>query len=120
MKRMYEGMFLVNQPATLSGYTQIEREIKRVLTNHKASIISIEKWGDKKLAYPIRRRGEKFLFGTYILAYFEAPPHTIKDIRDDLLLSENVIRFLILQHKGEIKKVPFVGEERPEIEEEPL
>lgn len=115
MQKVYEIMFIVDQSLS-TNFAQVEKEIKKIMARYNATVISLEKWGDKKLAYPIRKAGQKHIFGTYVLGYFQIAPEEVKHITHDLRMSEMIVRFLILCHKGEIKKVPFIKDEISEIE----
>ena len=67
-----------------------------------ATVIQIIKWGERKLTYPVKRNNR----GTFVLAYLSAPPTAMGKIRSDLQLSEIVLRSLLLQHEGELRKEP--------------
>lgn len=95
---LYEGMYLMSPTASgdLAGSLAFIREI---LTRAGAEILTIQKWDDRKLAYPIR--GQKR--GTYILALFRVNGVQIANIERDCNLSDQVIRNLMTRadHLGE-------------------
>jgi small subunit ribosomal protein S6 len=65
--------------------------IKDVLTRNGAEIVSLKKWGDRQLAYPINKQKR----GVYILTYFNAPTDKLTAIDRAFNLSEQVMRHLI-------------------------
>lgn len=95
---LYEGLFLMNPSAggDLAGALGFIREI---LERANAEVLTIHRWDDRKLAYPIR--GQKR--GTYILAVFRVNGVQIANIERDCNLSEQVIRALMTRadHLGE-------------------
>ncbi|MBL8763584.1 MAG: 30S ribosomal protein S6 [Phycisphaerae bacterium] len=89
--RHYEGMFLLSQSvaADLNGAINF---IKDTLTKNGAEIVSIKKWGDRQLAYPIAKQKR----GTYILAYFSCQTDKVTPIERAFNLSDQVLRQLII------------------------
>jgi len=60
----------------------------------------VAKWGERKLAYPVRKSNR----GAFVLAYFAAPPQALTKIKADFQLSDLVFRTLLLQHEGEMRR----------------
>jgi len=52
-------------------------------------------WGRRRLAYAIRHGGRDVRDGFYTVYHFDAPPSAITDIERELLLTDQVIRFLV-------------------------
>lgn len=114
VKKLYEGMFLIDSAETARDWDGIIEFITKILTKVDAEIVSIRKWDERPLAYTIRRCGR----GTYILAYFRVDGRKISDIERDVQLSERIMRALIL--KGEdlteadiVKDTPATRAQRP-------
>ena len=91
-KQLYEGMFLVDVARASSDWDGIISTIKKILERDGAEIISIKKWDDRKLAYDIKSHSR----GIYILSYFRVDGTKISEIENNIRLSEQVIRTLIL------------------------
>jgi len=85
-------MFLIDSAEAARDWDGIIELITKMLTKIDAEIVSIRKWDERPLAYPIRRVAR----GTYILAYFRAEGPKIKDVERDVVLSERIMRALIL------------------------
>ncbi len=92
-KRLYEALFLVDSGEAAADWQGINDHIKKVLERNEVEILSMRKWDERPLAYPIA--GKKR--GTYILVYFNAPSAKITDIERDSQLSERIMRVLILR-----------------------
>jgi small subunit ribosomal protein S6 len=95
VKKLYEGMFLIDSAEAARDWDGIIELITKMLTKVDAEIVSIRKWDERPLAYTIRRCAR----GTYILAYFRVDGRKITEIERDVVLSERIMRALIL--KGE-------------------
>ena len=92
-KRLYEALFLIDSGEAAADWQGINDHIKKILERNGAEIISIRKWDERPLAYTIM--GKKR--GTYIIAYFNALCEKLKDIENDIRLSERIMRVLILR-----------------------
>ena len=91
-KRLYEGMFLVDSAEAAADWEGTLSFIGNILQRADAEVVSMRKWQERKLAYEIDHKTR----GTYILCYFNASGERIAGIEKDVLLSEKVMRVLIL------------------------
>lgn len=96
----YEAMFLLNPVAAATDWNAVTAEIQKVMKKNKAEVVSLDRWGERKLTYTIRHQSR----GVYALAYFTSSPEAAAAIKADFVLSEAVMRVLILLIEGEIKK----------------
>lgn len=96
VKRLYEGMFLVDSALAAQDYQKILDEIQRVLDRAGAEVVSQKKWDDRRLCYEV----DKKMRGTYILIYFNCETSKIGGIERDVQLSELLTRVLILRTDG--------------------
>lgn len=92
VKKLYEGMFLVDSADAAADWDGVEARIKNILERADVEIISLRKWEDRRLAYEIDKKSR----GTYILCYFRSDGKRIGDIERDVQLSERIMRVLIL------------------------
>jgi len=92
LKKLYEGMFLVDSAKAAANWDAVITTIKNILEKAKADIISIRKWDERRLAYEIKGKSR----GTYVLCYFKSDGEKIRGIERDVQLSEQILRVLIL------------------------
>jgi len=90
---LYEAMFLVDAARGGSRLPETIRHIAGLLKRHGCEIERMEKWDERKLAYPIKRTKR----GIYILVYFRCEPSEISELRETIRLSETVVRVLIVK-----------------------
>lgn len=90
---LYEGMFLVDSSRGASDFPDVVRHIAELLTRNGAQIQRIERWDERKLAYPIK----KVKRGIYVLTYFEVDGSAIAEIKNMANLSEQILRLLIVR-----------------------
>ncbi len=91
-KRLYEGMFLVDSAQAAADWEGTLSAINTILQRADAEVVSMRKWQERKLTYDIDHKSR----GTYILCYFNVDGRRISGIEKDVLLSEKVMRALIL------------------------
>jgi small subunit ribosomal protein S6 len=110
-KKLYEAMFLVDS-ALATDWDGIIKTIQEILKRSEAEVVSLRKWGERKLAYEIDHKSR----GTYILCYFRADANRIKEIERTVQLSERIMRILIL--RVDKHRIPEVEKLTPEISTE--
>jgi len=121
MVKNYESVIIIN--ASLEE-EQIETIISKIVENLKTNggeIVEIDKWGRKRLAYPI----QKSKSGYYLLLRYDAPAELISKFERTLRLDENIIRYITilldkkaLQYYDELKtKQAEQPDEKSEQEE---
>jgi small subunit ribosomal protein S6 len=94
----YEGMLLVEPTVAAREWEKIVEEVERVAERNKAKVLSITKWGERKLAFPVKKNNR----GAYVVSYFEAEGESVKGLRSDFNLSEVILRSSIFVHEGEM------------------
>ena len=93
VKRLYEGMFLVDTALAAQDWQKILDEIKRVLDRAEAEVVSQKKWDERRLCYEVNKKNR----GTYILTYFNCDTSKIGGLERDVQLSELITRVLVLR-----------------------
>lgn len=91
--RDYELVVIISPEVSDEGVPQTLEKLEQMVTSKGGSVTSVEQWGRRKLAYPIRR----FMEGTYVLSLVKLEPSTIKELETDLLLSDEVLRHLLIK-----------------------
>jgi small subunit ribosomal protein S6 len=86
----YETVFILNPVLSEDQAKDTVEKFVKVLTNTKANIVNVEKWGLKKLAYPIQHKSTGF----YNLIEFEAENNAVAVLETEFRRDESVMRFL--------------------------
>ena len=89
----YEAMFLFPQSASADMNSAIEH-INEVLSKGEATVHSMVKWDERRLAYDVD--GNKR--GVYFLCLFTADTRKVKEIERDCRLSEKMLRAMIIRN----------------------
>jgi small subunit ribosomal protein S6 len=113
VKKLYEVMFLIDSAEAAKDWDGIIELVTKMLNKIDAQIITLKKWDERPLAYSIKRCSR----GTYILAYFKADGRKITELERDVLLSERVMRALILrtEHLTEEDVIKLAAAKAPPV-----
>ena len=86
----YETVFILTPVLSDEQMKEAVEKFRGVLEAEGAEIVNDEKWGLRKLAYPIQKKSTGF----YCLFEFEAAPTIVKHLETAFRRDERVIRFL--------------------------
>jgi small subunit ribosomal protein S6 len=86
----YETVFILNPVLSEDQAKDTVDKFVKVLIKAKATVINVEQWGLKKMAYPIQKKSTGF----YNLLEFTATPETIQTLETEFRRDESVMRFL--------------------------
>lgn len=91
--RNYEVVFVVRPDIAEENLDATVEKVSNIIINKGGVISGMERWGKRKLAYPIKH----FMEGYYILGRFKCLPATSKEIEANLQITEEIIRFLVVK-----------------------
>jgi small subunit ribosomal protein S6 len=91
--RRYELMLVFRPDAPDDRTAAIIDRTTRQITAAGGQIVKVAPWGRRRLAYAIDRHRE----GAYHIVVFEAPTTAIAELERGLLITEEVIRHLVVR-----------------------
>jgi len=94
--RDYELVLIISPEVAGERYDTIIENISRFITEKGGVISEVERWGKKKLAYPIK----SFVEGSYVLSRFKLKPTLSKELEANLRISEDIMRHLLVKLSG--------------------
>ena len=89
----YEMLTIFNASLTDEEKENIVKKYSDMMTSDGGKLLTLNKWGVKKLAYAINFKKEGF----YVLFEFEAKPEVPAKISALMNIDENVLRHLCLR-----------------------
>jgi len=92
-KKQYETTFIVNGSLEDPQVESIITQATETITRNGGEIIALNKWGRKRLAYPIKKKNN----GYYVNVEFVGMGIIIPLLERVLTLDENVLRYLSIQ-----------------------
>ena len=93
--RHYELVVVLSPMIGPDEASQAWERIKGFITNRKAEIVHEERWGTRRLAYPVKKGQFQFLEGNYHLTRFSTDSSFNRDLENYLKLDDNVLRSLV-------------------------
>jgi small subunit ribosomal protein S6 len=93
--RRYELMLVFSPEAPDDRIAAIIDRTTRQITADSGQIVKVAPWGRRRLAYPIDRHRE----GAYHIVVFEAPTTAIAELERGLLITEEVLRHLVIRQE---------------------
>ena len=91
--RDYELVLVISPEVAEEGFEATIENISRFITGKGGTITNIERWGKRRLAYPIMH----FVEGNYVLARFKLRSAFGKELEANLRISEDVLRHLMIR-----------------------
>ena len=89
----YELLYILNNELSDEAKGATVEKLNAVVTDNGGTIDGIDKWGTRKLAYPIDYKTE----GYYVLVNFTAPATLPDELERVMRITDAVIRFLIVK-----------------------
>lgn len=89
----YELVLVISPEVAEEKFEATLDNISRFISGKGGSISDVERWGKRRLAYPIRH----FVEGNYVLTRFKLKPAFGKELEANLRISEEVLRHLLVR-----------------------
>ena len=89
----YELVTVISPEVSEENVSKIVDEVGEFISDRGGAVEETDKWGKRKLAYPLR----KFMEGNYVLTRFELEPELVKEVETKVRASEEVLRHLVVK-----------------------
>jgi len=107
--RQYETAFLITPKLSEEDTEKLVQKMEDVVVKKEGKMMNIEKWGKRKLAYPIKNHEE----AVYIFFQYEGEPDVPSELERKFRQTETVIRYLTLKKEFQPPaKKPTKGKKR--------
>ncbi len=91
--RKYEMMYIIDSVTTEEQKAEVMAYVENALKVAGVQELVTEKWGDRKLAYPINKKSTGF----YVLTTFQAEGTNLTEVETKLNINENMMRYIIVK-----------------------
>ena len=95
--RNYELMYVIKPDVDEEKLAEIVEKYNNLIANNKGEVITADKWGKRRLAYEINDYRE----GIYMLVNFKGEAETAQEIDRIMKISDEILRFMILNRDKE-------------------
>ncbi|MBI4726856.1 30S ribosomal protein S6 [candidate division TA06 bacterium] len=99
----YETVLIIDPAVDEAGVDKQVEKYSALIKSHQGEIALVEKWGRRKMTYPINSRREGF----YVCLQFTSPATLPAEINRNIRLDESIIRHLTI--KGHASSVMTVA-----------
>ena len=110
--RHYELVVVLSPMISPDEASQAWERIKGYITNREADIVHEERWGTRRLAYPVKKGQYQFLEGNYHLTRFTTDQSFNRELETYLKLDDNVLRSLVTITLSEEELVAHAAQTR--------
>ena len=91
----YEVAVVVTAQITDEERAAVVEQVKAYIARRGGNVTEVEDWGKRRLAYEIAKQSE----GYYYFVKVDAEPTMSVELEKDLLIMENVLRYLIVREE---------------------
>lgn len=96
--RRYETVWVVHGDLPDEEVKTTIEKFTGIITNQGGTIINLEEWGRKKLAYKIGNTWRGF----YVVADFVGRPDTVKELERNYRIDDRIIRYLTIKKADKV------------------
>ena len=89
----YELLYILNNELADEAKEAVIEKLNAVVTANGGTVDSVDKWGTRRLAYPINYKNE----GYYVLVNFTAPATLPDELERVMRINDAVVRFIIVR-----------------------
>ena len=107
---LYESIFIVRPSLSDEDTEKLVGKMKGVLDKSGATLVKLENWGRKKLAYEVKRERK----GTFVYLNFESNGKVIGDLERSYRFEDSIIKFLTVRQDEPVIQQPRSDVREPE------
>jgi len=100
----YESIFVVRPSLPDEDTNKLIDKMKGVLEKSGGSLLKLENWGKKRLAYEVKRERK----GTYVYLHFKASGPVVGELERSYRLEDSIMKFMTVRQEV-INQPPPVG-----------
>ena len=89
----YELLLILSASVEDGDKDALIEKVSKLLEAKGATVTSVDKWGNKKLAYPINFKND----GYYVLMNLEAPANAPAEVQKQLNITQDVYRAMFVR-----------------------
>ena len=89
----YESVFIARPDISAAQVEALTESLTTITSENGGSVTKNEYWGLKALTYRIKKNRK----GHYSLLNLDAPPAAIKELERNMLLNEDILRFMTIR-----------------------
>jgi small subunit ribosomal protein S6 len=114
----YETVFVTDPNLSDGDIDELVQLVDQITVAAGGKVLKVEKWGKRRLAYPIDHREE----GLYVLMTLECPPQHVKEVDRRYRMNDRILRHLTVrvEDESQLGPSPMMKPRPAEREEVPM
>ena len=112
--RSYQSVLILKPDLDEAQVDQVLEKITEFLSKNNGSIVKVEKWGKKRLAYRVK----KSRFGYYLNIYHTCESLKVSALEADYKLYDLILKFLVIRLDDKDLELAIKREYEDGVEEE--
>ena len=105
--RRYETIYIANPNLDDEALKEIVTKFSDLINKQKGSIVKIDAWGKRKMAYEVKR----FDKGHYVLLDFCGPPEMVTELERNLKLDDRILKYSTVKIDEDVDPAELIVEE---------
>ena len=89
----YELLYIIDNDLSDEAKEAVIAKISAVVTDNGGTVDEVDKWGTRRLAYPINYKSE----GYYVLVNFSAEPALPAELERVMRITDSIVRFMVVK-----------------------
>lgn len=110
--RRYETIYIARPGSGEKEIESITERITQTITSRDGSIVSVDNWGIKKLAYPIKNEQQ----GYYAYIEYAGLPEAVTELERLFRIDDKIIRYITVKTQDVFSHIP--SDDKPEEPEQ--
>lgn len=98
--RRYETIYILRPTLSEDEITKVVENTSQIILDEKGTIIELNKWGMKKLAYLIKKESQ----GYYVYCEYAGSPAAVAEIERKFRIDDSVLRYLTIKTAAAISE----------------
>lgn len=112
--RRYETIYIANPNLDDEALKEIVTKFSDLIKKQKGSIVKIDAWGKRKMAYEVKR----FDKGHYVLLDFCGLPEMVTELERNLKLDDRILKYSTVKIDEDVDPAELIVEEKTEDRKE--
>lgn len=96
--RRYETIFILRPNAGEDEINRVVESTSKIILDEKGTIIELDKWGIKKLAYLIKKES----LGYYVYCDYAGTPAAVSEIERKFRIDDTVLKYMTIKTAASI------------------
>jgi small subunit ribosomal protein S6 len=112
--KRYETIFIVQIDLPTDELNSLIERYRAIVTALKGTIIKVEKWGKRKLAYEIKKQSN----GYYVMIDFAGKSAIIDELERNFKIDDKILKFMTIMKDGNVDLAALEKEKQEESQTE--